>query len=160
MSLQPPGGQQPTPGYSQLRIPRPGHTPGYSQPGHSQPGHAPATGFLVNSTPVQPMRQLKAPTLMEFWRSDSRVAPGRKPPKWAGRAAFWIGMLAAILYFAGLFFAAALLVALASPFSVVAIFFALIALIAGVGRGLGFFGLIFALAGSTLFWAWLPTIFG
>ena len=109
---------------------------------------------------VQPMRQLTAPTLMEFWRSDSRVVPGRKPPKWAGRAAFWIGMLAAILYFVGLFFAAAVLVALASPFSVVAILFALIALIAGVGRGLGFLGMIFALAGSTVFWAWLASVFG
>lgn len=156
MSLQPPGGQPPQPGYAQLRIPQPGHSAGQAA------GRAPLapTSYRINQTPVQPMQQVTAPTLFQFWRSDSRVVPGRKPPKWAGRAAFWIGMLAAILFFAGAFFGAAVLVALASPFAVVAVFFALIALIAGIGRGLGFFGLIFALAGSSLFWAWLDSVFG
>lgn len=153
MTLQPPQGRPPQP-YAQLRIPQPGGR----HPLAAHPQHSP--GHVANQTIAQPMREISAPTLMQFWRSDSRVVPGRKPPKWAGRAAFWVGMLAAVLFFAGGFFGAALLVALASPFAVVAILFALIALIAGVGRGLGFFGLVFALAGSSLFWAWLATVFG
>ena len=157
MSLQPPGGRPPQQGYPQLRIPQPGAAPrGY--PHQAPPQHSP--GYVANPTIAQPMRPVTAPTLLEFWRSDSRVVPGRRPPRWAGRAAFWIGMLAAVLFFAGGFFGAAVLVALASPFAVVAILFALIALIAGVGRGLGFFGLIFALAGSSLFWAWLAAVLG
>ncbi|WP_309710628.1 hypothetical protein [Pseudolysinimonas sp.] len=106
---------------------------------------------------VAAQRQDKAPTLGQYWRSDTRIVPGGKPAKWAGRAAFWLGLLAVVLYFAPRFFADAptVFAAFASPVSVVAFIFALIAIIAGVGRGLGIFGLIFALAGSSLFWSWL-----
>lgn len=110
---------------------------------------------------VAAQRQDKAPTLGQYWRSDTRVAPGRKPAKWAGRAAFWLGMLSAILFFGGALTGAPdVLVAYAAPLSVVATVFALIAIIAGIGRGLGFVGLIFALAGSTIFWGWLDRTFG
>lgn len=155
MSLQPPQGRPPQP-YAQLRIPQPGRQAARSHV-YAPPSQA---GTRINPTPVQPMRELTAPTLLQFWRSDSRVVPGRKPAKWAGRTAFWVGLLAAVLYFAGGFAGTALLVSLASPFSVVALLFALIALIAGIGRGLGFLGLVFALAANTLFWAWLATTFG
>jgi len=53
-----------------------------------------------------------------------------------------------------------LLAAVAAPLGVVAVLFALVAIIAGVGRGLGIFGLVFALAGSTIFWSWLERTFG
>jgi hypothetical protein len=111
---------------------------------------------------VAAQKQDKAPTLGQYWRSDNRTAPGRKPAKWAGRAAFWLGLLAAILYVAGSYLGGAptVFIALAAPLGVVAIFFALIAIIAGVGRGLGIVGLIFALAGSSLFWAWLDRTVG
>jgi hypothetical protein len=109
---------------------------------------------------VEAQRQLSAPTLGQYWRSDSRVVPGRKRPTWAGRVALWLGMLAAILFFAGLFVNAVVLVAVATPIGIVAILFALIAIIAGVGRASGIFGLIFALAGSSIFWAWLERTFG
>lgn len=111
---------------------------------------------------VAAQRQDRAPTLGQYWRSDTRVAPGRKPAKWAGRAAFWLGLLAVVLYFAGVLITGAptVLAAFAAPVSVVAVIFALIAIIAGVGRGLGILGLIFALAGSSIFWAWLDRTFG
>lgn len=111
---------------------------------------------------VAAQKQDKAPTLGQYWRSDNRTAPGRKPAKWAGRAAFWLGLLAAVLYFTGSYLGGAptVFAALAAPLGVVAIFFALIAIIAGVGRGLGIVGLIFALAGSSLFWAWLDRTVG
>lgn len=152
MTLQPPQGRPQQP-YAQLRIPQPGAAARAAQP-PSQ------VGYGVNQTPVQPLREVTAPTLLQFWRSDSRVIPGRTPPKWAGRVAFWVGLVAAVLFFVGGFVGAALLVALASPLAVVAVFFALIALIAGIGRGLGLFGLVFALAGSSLFWGWLASVFG
>lgn len=111
---------------------------------------------------VAAQRQDTAPTLGQYWRSDTRTAPGRNPAKWAGRVAFWLGMLAAILFFTDMFLTGApgSLAAIAAPLSVVAFFFALIAIIAGVGRGLGIVGLVFALAGSTLFWSWLEHTFG
>ena len=91
MSLPHP--QQPQPGYAQLRIPQPGHSQPHPQQARlQQPQHSP--GYVANPTIAQPMRQVTAPTLLEFWRSDSRVVPGRRPPKWAGRTAFWVGMLA------------------------------------------------------------------
>jgi hypothetical protein len=111
---------------------------------------------------VAAQRQDTAPTLGQYWRSDTRTVPGRKPAKWAGRAAFWLGLLTAALFFAGTLPTGAptVLAAFATPLSVVAVIFALIAIIAGVGRGLGIVGLIFALAGSSLFWSWLASTFG
>jgi hypothetical protein len=110
---------------------------------------------------VAAQRQDKAPTLGQYWRSDTRVVPGRRPARWAGRAALWLGILAAGLFFVGGFIAgASALTAFAAPVSLVAVIFALIAIIAGVGRGLGIVGLIFALAGSALFWGWLDRTFG
>lgn len=101
-------------------------------------------------------------TLGQYWRSDSHLAPGRKPPKWAGRAAFWLGMLAAILYFGGGYLggASAFATQLATPVGLLAMLFAAVAIIAGIGRGPGIFGLIFAVAGSSLFWAWLERTLG
>ncbi|HWH97808.1 MAG TPA: hypothetical protein VNS80_05530 [Pseudolysinimonas sp.] len=111
---------------------------------------------------VAAQRQESAPTLGQYWRSDNRTVPGRKPSKWAGRVAFWLGIIAAILYFAPTFFAdvPVLFAAYAAPLGVVAVIFALIAIIAGIGRGLGILGLIFALAGSTIFWSWLERTVG
>lgn len=110
---------------------------------------------------VAAQRQDKAPTLGQYWRSDNRTTPGRRPAKWAGRAAFWLGILAAALFFGGTYvIGSAFLAAVAAPVSVAALGFALIAIIAGVGRGLGIFGLAFALAGSSLFWSWLARTFG
>ena len=111
---------------------------------------------------VQAQRQALAPTLGRYIRSDSRDVPGRRPPKWAGRVAFWLGMLTAVLFFGELLVTGGLgfFAAVAAALGVVAVLFALVAIIAGIGRGLGIFGLIFALAGSTIFWAWLDRTLG
>lgn len=128
-------------------------------------GFQPAAPAQYGYRPVQqhvaPLTQTTAPTLGQYWRSDTRVVPGRKPAKWAGRAAFWLGMLAAALFFGGFLVTGGLglLAAFALPVSVVALFLALIAVIAGIGRGLGFFGAIFALAGNIWFWSWLDATF-
>jgi len=52
------------------------------------------------------------------------------------------------------------LAAIALPLSTVALFFAIIALIAGVGRVLGFFGLLFALIGNIVVVDWFLHLFG
>ena len=111
---------------------------------------------------VQAQRQALAPTLGQYIRSDTRTLPGRKKAKWAGRVAFWVGMLSVVLFIgdAAIDGELGLFAAFATPLSLVAIVFALIAIIAGIGRGLGIFGLVFALAGSSLFWAWLDRTFG
>ena len=111
---------------------------------------------------VQAQRQALAPTLGQYIRSDTRTLPGRKKAKWAGRVAFWLGLLTAALFLvdAGIDGELGQLAAIAAPLSVVAVVFALIAIIAGIGRGLAIFGLVFALAGSTLFWTWLGRTFG
>lgn len=154
MSLPPPRPQGrrpgPPPAYAQVRIPQP---PSSRVP--QQAAYRPAQATFGAT-----QREVDAPTLLQFWRSDSRVVPGRPRPRWAGRAAFWIGLLAAGLYGASVVLAIAFLAALAAPFAVVALAFALIAIIAGVGRGLGILGLLLALAGSTLFWSWLTRLFG
>lgn len=116
----------------------------------------------VQAQHVAAQAQTTAPTLGQYIRSDHRIPPGGKRATWAGHAAFWVGMLAAILVVADLVGGGGpgRLAAFAAPLSVVAVIFALIAIIAGVGRGLGIFGLVFALAGSTLFWSWLERTFG
>jgi hypothetical protein len=124
-------------------------------PSQNHPG-----GYLPD-LPIQPIRQTSAPTLGQFWRSDSRVIPGRKPAKWAGRAAFWLGLLALgfFLWDVAVLGQLTIFSAIANPISLVALLFALIALIAGVGRGLGIIGLILALASSTIFWSWWDRTF-
>lgn len=118
-------------------------------------------GYRIPTPPPQPSRPVQAPTLGQFWRSDSRVVPGRKPAKWAGRVAFWLGLVALGSYLFDFFFIGqpSLGVAIAQPLSTVAFFAALIAIIAGVGRGLGIFGLIFAVTSNLIFWTWLDRLF-
>jgi hypothetical protein len=146
MTLPPPGNQPP--GY---RLPRVQAAP---------PGQSAAQSYRLPQPPAAAPREVTAPTLFQFWRSDSRVVPGRKPARWAGLAAFWLGMIAAVLFFAGMLFETLVLVQLAFPLSTVAFVFALIAIVAGIGRGLGVFGLVFALAANAVFWAWLAAVFG
>jgi hypothetical protein len=111
---------------------------------------------------VQAQRQARAPPRGQDNRRATRTLPGGKKAKWAGRVAFWLGILAAALFLgdAGINGELGFVAALATPVSLVAIVFALIAIIAGIGRGLGIFGLVFALAGSVLFWSWLGRTFG
>lgn len=116
----------------------------------------------MSQLPPPPRRETLAPTLGQYWRSDTRLAPGRTKPKWAGRAALWLGMLSAALFFGELLATgeSGAVAAFALPVSVVAFFFALIAIIAGIGRVSGFFGAVFALAGNVWFWSWLEATFG
>ncbi|MEO8527905.1 MAG: hypothetical protein ABI435_02395 [Pseudolysinimonas sp.] len=111
-------------------------------------------GFVPRAFVAQ--QQSHAPTLAQFWRSDIRVTPGRKPAKWAGVAALWLGLIALTVFLSGMFFdASGFLVAVATPIGFVAVLFGLLAVIAGIGRGAGIFGLIFAVLGSPIFWAWV-----
>lgn len=101
-----------------------------------------------------------APTLGQFWRSDIRRTTGGRRPRWAGLTAFWLGLAALAFLIIGGVAGIELVRAIALPLSTVAIFFALVALIAGVGRVLGFFGLLFALAGNAVVLAGLALLFG
>jgi hypothetical protein len=118
-----------------------------------------AAGYI----PVAPLGHTEvianAPTLGQFWRSDIRRTTGGRRPRWAGLTAFWIGLAAVGFLVLGNVTALDALRAIALPLSTVALFFALIALIAGVGRTLGFFGLLFALAGNVVVVAWLVALF-
>jgi hypothetical protein len=136
-----------------MTLPPPPRPEYQGQPGQYRP---------VQLQHVQAQRQALAPTLGQYIRSDTRTLPGRKKPKWAGRVAFWLGMLAAALFLGELLVTGSLgpLAAIAAPVSAVAGVFALVAIIAGIGRGLGIVGLVFALAGSSIFWSWLETTFG
>jgi hypothetical protein len=102
----------------------------------------------------------QAPTLGQFWRSDIRRTTGAKRARWAGLTAFWLGLAAIAFLFIGGGIGVPLLRDAALPLSVVAGLFALIAIIAGVGRVLGWFGLIFALVGNVFVIAWLVSLFG
>jgi hypothetical protein len=118
----------------------------------------PGQGFVPRAFVAQ--QQAQAPTLGQFWRSDTRITPGRKPAKWAGVASLWLGLIALTIFLAGLFFdATGFLVAVAAPIGFVAVLFGLLAVIAGIGRAAGIFGLIFAILGSPIFWAWLSRLF-
>jgi hypothetical protein len=101
-----------------------------------------------------------APTLGQFWRSDIRRTTGGRRPRWAGLTAFWLGLASMAFLFIGGGIGALLVQAIALPLSVVAGLFALIAIIAGVGRALGWFGLIFALIGNFFVITWLASVFG
>lgn len=118
-----------------------------------------AAGYI----PVAPLGHVEvianAPTLGQFWRSDIRRTTGGRRPRWAGLTAFWIGLAAIAFLIIGAVTGIDTLRAIALPLSTVAIFFAIVALIAGVGRVLGFFGLLFALAGNLLVIDWLVRVF-
>ncbi len=101
-----------------------------------------------------------APTLGQFWRSDIRHTTGMKRPRWAGLAALWLGLASIAFLFIGGGIGAPVVRDIALPLSVVAGLFALIAIIAGVGRVFGWLGLIFALIGNVFVISWLATVFG
>jgi hypothetical protein len=105
----------------------------------------------VNFEP--PMTQ--APTLRQFWRSDSRVMPGRRKPRWAGAIAFWLGLASAVLLIGGTAIELPDAAQIALAIGAVAGFFGLVALIAGIGRVAGFFGIILALVGNVFVLSWL-----
>lgn len=100
-----------------------------------------------------------APTLGQFWRSDIRQTTGGKRARWAGLTAFWLGLASIALLFIGGGIGVPLIRDIALPISVVAGLFALVAIIAGVGRALGWFGLIFALIGNFFVISWLVSVF-
>jgi hypothetical protein len=98
--------------------------------------------------PVMPPTEVHAPTLGQFWRSDvRRTRPGRRL-RWPGLVGFFGGLAALLLLIVGLNAASIVIVSIAFAISVTAGFFALLALVAGLGRALGFFGLLLALAGN------------
>jgi hypothetical protein len=101
-----------------------------------------------------------APTLGQFWRSDIRHTTGAKRARWAGATAFWLGLASIAFLFIGGGIGIPLIQQIALPLSVVAGLFALIAIIGGVGRALGWFGLIFALIGNFFVIGWLVSTFG
>lgn len=146
-------------------------TPPPSRPGTIRPAGIGAT-YALNPTPqgraagyipVQPLGRTEvitqAPTLGQFWRSDIRRTTGGRKARWAGMAAFWLGLAAIACLFAGGLTGLAVVQAVALPLSAVAGFFALVAIIAGVGRLLGWFGLVFALLGNAFVIAWLAQLF-
>jgi hypothetical protein len=102
----------------------------------------------------------QAPTFGQYVRSDFRGVPGAKQQKWAGRLAFWLGLVSIpMLFILGAAFEIRAFAYVAAAFSVVAIFFGLVAFIAGLGRGLGFFGIVFGLIGNIFVISWLDTVF-
>lgn len=132
-----------------------------------------ASSYSINATP-QPRQSSSipvqvagrtevithAPTLGQFWRSDVRHTTGLRRPRWAGLTAFWLGLASIGFLFIGGAIGLPVIRDIALPLSVVAGFFALIAIIAGIGRVLGWFGLIFALIGNAFVIAWLASVFG
>jgi hypothetical protein len=118
-----------------------------------------AAGYI----PVAPLGHTEvianAPTLGQFWRSDIRRTTGGRRPRWAGLTAFWVGLATIAFLVIGTVIGIATVVAIALPLSAVALLFAVVALIAGVGRVLGFFGLLFALAGNIVVVDWLVRLF-
>jgi hypothetical protein len=118
-----------------------------------------AAGYI----PVAPLGHTEvistAPTLGQFWRSDIRRTTGGRRPRWAGLAAFWIGLAAVAFLVIGGVTGIETLRAIALPLSTVALFFAIIALIAGVGRALGFLGLLLALVGNVVVVDWFLRLF-
>ena len=79
--------------------------------------------------------RVMAPTLLDFWRSDVRRPPGRQGPALGrvGRHSS-LGFLAMLTLFIGAVTGTALLVDISLALSLTAGFFALVALIAGIGR--------------------------
>lgn len=120
-------------------------------------------GRAAGYVPVAPLGHTEvianAPTLGQFWRSDIRRTTGGRRPRWAGLTAFWVGLAAIVFLVIGTVIGVSTLAAIALPLSTVALFFAIIAIIAGVGRALGFFGLILALIGNVVVVDWFLHLF-
>ncbi|MFC5502574.1 hypothetical protein ACFPJ4_10015 [Lysinimonas soli] len=100
-----------------------------------------------------------APTLGQFWRSDVLRTTTRRRPRWAGMAAFWLSLAAIGFLLIGSLTGIELVRAIALPLSAVAGFFGLIAVIARIGRALGFVGLILALVGNIFVLSWIVRLF-
>ena len=83
---------------------------------------APIAPELISEPPIT-----QAPTLSQFWRSDSRVMPGQRRARWAGALAFWLGLAAAVLLIGGNVLEVRPMAQLALPISTVAVFFGLVA---------------------------------
>ena len=116
--------------------------------------NSPQSNILPQTSAEPTLKQ--APTLSQFWRSDVRTLPGHKKPRWAGRLSFWLGLVAAVLLIGGgLFALGAWTAEVALALGVVAGFFGLVALIAGIGRLAGFVGIILALIGNMYVLSWL-----
>lgn len=96
-----------------------------------------------------------APSLRQFWRSDARLMPGRKRPSWAGVLSFWLGLGAAAMLIGGTAFEVSNAAAIALGLGTVGVFFGLVALIAGIGPGRGFLGIVLALIGNVFVLSWL-----
>ena len=102
----------------------------------------------------------QAPTFGQYVRSDTRGTPGVRRPRWAGRIAFWLGLASVVLLWViGGIFSLTAFFGVAAAFSVVALFFGLVAFVAGIGRGPGFWGILLALAGNIVVINWLQTLF-
>jgi len=98
-----------------------------------------------------------APTLAQYMLSG----PGGRPSRWAGALAFWLGLTSVpLLWVLGTILELHVFGYVAAAISTVAAFFALVAFVAGMGRGLGFAGLILAGLGNIFFLSWLLTLFG
>lgn len=142
---------------------RPGQA-GQNRPSNARPAGIGAS-YALNPTPqgrqtgsmgagyvpVQPMGRTEvitnAPTLGQFWRSDIRHTTGGRSPRWAGGVAFWMGLLSIGLFVVADVFGIVAFAAVALALGAAAVFFALIAIIAGIGRAFGFIGLILAVVG-------------
>ncbi len=103
--------------------------------------------------------RVMAPTLFDFWRGDVRRPPGEKAPRWAGWVSFGLGILAMLTLLIGAVSGQQFLVVLSLPFSLTAGFFALVALIAGIGRLPGLLGLVFSLIGNVFVIGWIVQLF-
>jgi hypothetical protein len=102
-----------------------------------------------------------APTLGQYFRSDTRGVPGARRRRWVGTIAFWLGLASIpMLWLVGAAIGVGAFSYAAAAISVVAIFFGLVAMVAGIGRVLGFFGIVLALFGNIYVISWLLTVFG
>jgi len=102
----------------------------------------------------------QAPTFGQYVRSDFRGVPGAKRPKWAGRIAFWLGIAAAAIFYLGAGAIGILtLIPVAMAVGAVAFFFGLVAFVAGIGRGLGFWGMLLAVVSNLYVFQWLVSVF-
>jgi len=103
--------------------------------------------------------QHSALTLGQYYRSDLRGTPEGRRPRWAGRLAFWLGLVSVpLLWVVGTIFELHAFSYAAAALSVVAIFFGLVALIMGIGRLSGFFGIVLALLGNIYVISLLDTL--